>query len=183
MRRGNNANLLVKNCIVSALIDLMKKTEYDRITITDITQKAGVSRMAYYRNYSSKDDILIKYLDEIGDQIHDEMMNFSGRNKMRTYFAKMFELIGLHSDLGVAVIKANLSELIIRAIDKKMAESFAIDVNDAEEVYHLRALSGAFTNMFITWIRGGRVESPDQMSQLFCEMFDYYAVRTLYHGV
>ena len=47
-----------KNCIMDALIQLMHTKDYNDITITDITKRAGVSRMSYYRNYKSKDDIL-----------------------------------------------------------------------------------------------------------------------------
>ena len=42
--------------------DLMENHIYDSISITDITNLAGVSRMAYYRTYNSKDEILIKHI-------------------------------------------------------------------------------------------------------------------------
>ncbi len=44
-----------------ALVELMDKTPYDQITVTDITKKAGVSRMTFYRSYRSKDDILLDH--------------------------------------------------------------------------------------------------------------------------
>ena len=62
MERQNESNLLTKECIVTALLRLMQEKKYESISITDITTLAGVSRMAYYRNYKSKDEILIKYL-------------------------------------------------------------------------------------------------------------------------
>ena len=62
VERVNEANILTKECIVTALLRLMKVKSYSTISITDITNLAGVSRMAYYRNYKSKDDILINHL-------------------------------------------------------------------------------------------------------------------------
>ena len=56
---------LVKECIFTALILLMEQQDYDKITITDITKKAGVSRMTYYRLYSSKEDILLQQFSKI----------------------------------------------------------------------------------------------------------------------
>lgn len=50
MKQKNESNRLVKDCITTAFIELMKVRDYNTITITDITKKAGVSRMAYYRN-------------------------------------------------------------------------------------------------------------------------------------
>ena len=65
-RKSNN---FIKSCIVTALIELMKERDFDQITITEIANKAGVSRMAYYRYYTSKNDILVQYLDEVTGQI------------------------------------------------------------------------------------------------------------------
>ena len=51
-----------KSCIMEALLQLMHSKDYNDISITDITSRAGVSRMAYYRNYRSKDHILMDYM-------------------------------------------------------------------------------------------------------------------------
>ena len=60
----NSAHRMAVDCIYEALVILMETKPYKEITITDITRKAGVSRMAYYRNYQDKDDILIDHLRE-----------------------------------------------------------------------------------------------------------------------
>ncbi|MBR6940531.1 MAG: TetR/AcrR family transcriptional regulator, partial [Clostridia bacterium] len=51
----SESNNLTRECITTALLIIIREKDYDEITITDITEKAGVSRMAYYRNYKSKD--------------------------------------------------------------------------------------------------------------------------------
>ena len=58
MRKTKDQNRLARERIVAALTELMSEQDYTSITITEITQRAGVSRMTYYRNYSSKEDIL-----------------------------------------------------------------------------------------------------------------------------
>jgi AcrR family transcriptional regulator len=40
---------------------LMDKKPYDKITISDITEKAGIVRQTFYRNYDEKDDVLYEY--------------------------------------------------------------------------------------------------------------------------
>lgn len=44
-------NILVKNFITEALIKLLKNKTLDKITITEITNKAGVGRASFYRNF------------------------------------------------------------------------------------------------------------------------------------
>ena len=63
--------------IVAALTELMSEQDYASITITEITQRAGVSRMTYYRNYSSKEDILRKFMEDVGERIHAKIMEQS----------------------------------------------------------------------------------------------------------
>lgn len=53
-----------KECIYTALILLMEQHSYDKITVTDITKKAGVSRMSFYRHFDSKDDVIFKAAEE-----------------------------------------------------------------------------------------------------------------------
>ncbi len=52
-----------KDYITEALFLLMKKKDYKNITITDITKRAGVNRVTFYRNFNSKDEIINKYLE------------------------------------------------------------------------------------------------------------------------
>ena len=73
MERISETNILTKECIVTALLRLMEVKSYPSITITDITNLAGVSRMAYYRNYKTKDDILINYLLEQESRLIKEL--------------------------------------------------------------------------------------------------------------
>lgn len=49
--------------IVQALLDLMGKEEYDRISVTRICSKAGLDRRTFYRNFESKNDVLEHYID------------------------------------------------------------------------------------------------------------------------
>ena len=58
MDKRKEANLRVKRNIVRALIELMQKKNYSDISVSEITALAGVSRISYYRNYDSKEDIL-----------------------------------------------------------------------------------------------------------------------------
>ena len=43
----------------AALMDLIAEKDYAKITITDITTRAGLSRPTFYLHYKSKDEILI----------------------------------------------------------------------------------------------------------------------------
>ena len=44
------------------------------ITVSELTNEAGVSRMTYYRNYSSKDEILQSYLADIIESYRSDVV-------------------------------------------------------------------------------------------------------------
>ena len=48
----------VEEYIISALFKLMERKTYESISITEITNKAGVGRISFYRNFDSKEDIV-----------------------------------------------------------------------------------------------------------------------------
>ena len=64
-KRTSQANLQVKREMYDALSRLLKEKPLSTITVSDITTEAGVSRMAFYRNYHAIEDILMEHLDEV----------------------------------------------------------------------------------------------------------------------
>ena len=56
---------LSRSWMCAALLQLMEEKPFNRISITEITKKAGVSRVTFYRHYTSKEDIFIKKLSNL----------------------------------------------------------------------------------------------------------------------
>ena len=65
--RMNNkeSNQLTRECLQLALMHLMGEHPYEKITVSEIVRRAGVSRTAFYRNYTDKEDIL----HELGNRL------------------------------------------------------------------------------------------------------------------
>ena len=59
---NEEVNRITKDSIQEALVYLLSKKNINDISVTEIVNKAGVSRTAYYRNYQSKEDILKEIL-------------------------------------------------------------------------------------------------------------------------
>ena len=56
----NSINVIVKEYITRALFLLMEKKPYSEITISELTEKAGVCRNSFYRNFDSLEDVVIQ---------------------------------------------------------------------------------------------------------------------------
>ncbi len=54
--------------LLETLLVLLEKKEYSEISITELTEKADIARQTFYRNFNTKDDILLSKMDEILDE-------------------------------------------------------------------------------------------------------------------
>src|SRR6266699_30844 len=56
-----------------ALIGLMKEKSFGDIQITELTERAQVSRPAFYLHFRSKEELLLSHVDIIFDEFHAEV--------------------------------------------------------------------------------------------------------------
>jgi len=54
--------------LLETLLELIEEKEYSEISITELTERAGVARQTLYRNYTGMNDILLSRMDEILDE-------------------------------------------------------------------------------------------------------------------
>ena len=81
---------ITKDSIIEALIFLISQKDYEKITVTDITKKAGVSRMSFYRNYKKIDDLLIDAIDKLFEDFQKEIDEYKFMD-LRHFAEKYFE--------------------------------------------------------------------------------------------
>jgi len=62
--KDNRQKQRTKSWIFDALMLLMDEMPYNKITISDIAEKAGIARTTFYHNYDDKDDVLYEYLQK-----------------------------------------------------------------------------------------------------------------------
>ena len=65
MDKRKEANLRVKKALTDSLFQMMENRPLSEITITEIIRDSGVARVSFYRNYNSKEDILITLVRDI----------------------------------------------------------------------------------------------------------------------
>ncbi|MCD7833209.1 MAG: TetR/AcrR family transcriptional regulator [Lachnospiraceae bacterium] len=97
-----------KDSIFTALTQLMEQKEYKYITVTDIARKSGVSRMTYYRTYSSKEDILVQHFQKVAQKMVSDAQDSAERALCLffTWFQK-------HRNLIELLEQAHLMKLLI----------------------------------------------------------------------
>ncbi len=172
MEKGKNESAkLTQECIATALMMLMESKDYDDISVTELTEKAGVSRMAYYRNYESKDDILINYLLDLGAELFDMLS--------KREFVSLNDLIVrvglfLQSNYGVALacVKTGQGERLLEKIMEKIFSAYPEISGNTENEYRTAFYVGAILGVFKKWFSHQMEESVYEISDIICRLID-----------
>lgn len=163
-----------RDTIYTALLQLMQKKPYEKITIKEITERAGVSRMAFYRNYLSKDHVLTAHLDRIFKDYLREVID-SGEHQISTIQEQFFPYFRQHSEFLQAIVEADLDFLIYdkmkdysgilsKAVTNKTLNVAAIDYDISK--YEVAFASAGLASMLLEWARGGMEDSDEEMAAI-----------------
>ncbi|MBP5553046.1 MAG: TetR/AcrR family transcriptional regulator [Spirochaetales bacterium] len=167
-RRQNSSSAersrFTKDCIVQSLLNLMDEQSFPTISIQEIVDTAGVSRMAYYRNFSSKEDILRYHIASITDDFISKWESSKPKN-FQEYLVLLFDYLLEQKEFGLKLVKAGMIVLAKDAFDKGML-AYA---NDTKGFYNMCFFSGGLFNMYKFWLENGCRETPKQLSEFFAK--------------
>lgn len=179
MGRKPTSRKLVTECIFTALMLLMEKEEYDQITITEIAKRAGVSRMAFYRIYHSKDDILKNRLEEIFQNMLLQIEHQQLKTK-EEFFTCFFTTMQENTSFFRNVMRANLFEYFWKKLKEHMfalffkyfQPYFQLDTAVPYTNYRICFFTGGFMHIVREWAETGMKEDIPTMVDLSCEIIE-----------
>lgn len=167
----NENVVFAKRCIAQACIELMKEKDFQDITITEICQKSGYSRMAYYRHFESKNDILPTYMRIIADEFQQEVLKKMPQADSRSYEILLYSFRyfkNLH-EFVECLAKANLTSILQYGLNYYMDTYLAGSEADMSTRYSLYYYAGGIFNLYSIWILTGMKESCEEMAQIVFE--------------
>ena len=63
-RKTDRRTIITKTIIKDALLELLKKTAYEKLTVTALCKEAEITRATFYLHYQNIDDVLDETLDD-----------------------------------------------------------------------------------------------------------------------
>ncbi len=167
--KGNLKSNQSKLWLENSLLKLMHTENYHEITIQEITDHAGLSRRTFYRNYSSKEDILEGYFYRIWLEYRFlilQQKDLSLPGIARVFFTQMEK----HKDFLVIVNRHQLLPLFLVKVDELLPLAFdevkGKDVPFSKESiqYALAFSTGGFMRILILWLNDNARKSPEEMA-------------------
>ena len=157
-------NLRVKRLIVNAFFTLLAKSDLESISISEVTRVAKVSRMAYYRNFNSKFDIIDFYLDDILDE-QMASLNYNVNFWSEEYGRAFFQSMRKHRERILLLNQMGLDGIFLKKFSAANEEFIGDMPQNSIERYNLYYAAGAAYNGTIEWLKDGCRESVEEMTQ------------------
>lgn len=172
----NQSNQIARECMVSALMQLLETKPLSTISVTEITKKAGVSRMTYYRNYHSKEEIFSSYLTDIiaSYKADASAWNMEGSYNDQRHMQHCFQYFYTHKDFIRCLIKSGLGDLLLKALSGYMIDTYYTPGAPMSEYYTLEAFAGSLYNIYLAWIENNTAESAEDMAAIMCGIFSSF---------
>ena len=156
-------NTYVKKQILTALLDLLKEKPLSDISVSELTSKAEIGRVSFYRNYQNKEDIL----KEESDRLIKEWGRLYESNPASTpesLFPSLFDFYRDHREFYTILYNAGMSSIIM--------ETIISTIQIMPEMPNLEAYMKSFWAYGIygwtqEWIKRGMPEGGKELETLF----------------
>lgn len=162
-----------------ALYKLLETKDFDKINISEIINKAGISRATFYRNFKNKDDIVklkVKMFFELFFQ--DTYNRYKEIDHLdETYLINsFFNSIDEHEKLISTVIKTNLEYLMedgILGIINMQKDKFykLVEPNESIEKYTIDIVASSAWTLISKWIKTGKKEKASELVEIYLNTF------------
>ncbi|MBQ7277812.1 MAG: TetR/AcrR family transcriptional regulator [Clostridia bacterium] len=156
-------NTYVKKQITAALLSLLKEKPLSDISISELTAKAGIGRVSFYRNYQSKEDILREESDRLIKK-WGALYASNPESAPETLFPSLFDFYRDHREFYTTLYHAGMSAIMMDTIIRT--------IQITPKMQNLEAYMKSFWaygiyGWMLEWMKRGMQESGNELSALF----------------
>lgn len=158
--------------IYKGLLDCIKKKPFDQITISDLQKASGVARSTFYRSFDNLSDVLYWKCDSCFKEVLGNYAptDFPDEIELALHY---FRYWMSHSDILELLIRINRQD-IIYACHTENAELIharyeylpGAKLSNTEKKYFMPIRTGFTLSILTTWLKGGCVETPDEITEI-----------------
>lgn len=113
------AEQAVRHRIVDAYLELLREKETSEISVTEISERAGVSRMTFYRKFKDKREAVDFYLGGImhWEVAWDQEKNVEGSIWDLEYGIRFFRVMEKYRETILLLVERGYATLLLRVIN------------------------------------------------------------------
>lgn len=167
-----------------ALKELLQEKPFNKITVTGISRRAGLSRHTFYNHYETKEDLLNSLVDSILDDFFTNTSQIDnvftppasmGGNIGKIFFQAWQDNAELVKILGTLDMDRLLLDRLKHLFEDLVHQSYELsDVNANPELtrYIVSYSAHAVTAIWGQWLKDDMKYSPEVMGELLQNLAD-----------
>ena len=153
---------LTRESIVTALVLLFAEKPYDKITVTDIAKKAGVSRTAFYSNFENKEDVVREFSKNVISELNSFFSGEKYEGNGRALLLAVFSTIKKNSER--AKILFDSRQMVYEILAGGTYLDTLMPAKNRFDVYNYLATEAALKKIIVEWFKRGMKETPEEMA-------------------
>ena len=165
MRRSTATTDYLKECMGTALLELMREKPLEKISIEEMTAKADVGRSTYFRYFKSKDEVLsfkIRCLWKRYDEAHGLS---AGGGDGPAMMSQILRFCLETRDINDLLYSTGHQNCILDAYLQILSPAEAED-DDVLAYYSSNFAAYALFGIVNAWILRGYKETPEEMERI-----------------
>ena len=169
--------LITKQSIVLAFFKLLESKPYEKITVSDVTDTAGVNRMTFYYHFKDIEDLVFKTMEEVFLDICKKSIE---DGKPSSAYLNVYLTVAKYKDLAKKIYPAlNLRRLI--AFFSPLAYKLAIYLINSKagkkiprekKEFFAHTVAGCMVGSFIEWLNSDMENDPRELISGQNELFE-----------
>lgn len=157
--------------IAEALLSLMKYKPLQNISIKELVKKAGVSRMTYYRYFSSKEEILACYLEHILSE-YENQVDKSHADSFHSYEHVLSSLLFFqkYKTFALCLRDTGMEGLLLDALNDYVKKQSGFSSKKPVRAYSYYFYAGALFNVYMQWILEDTITPATELASIISKI-------------
>lgn len=157
-----------QNYLATALLQLLETKDLSDLTVTAVVKRAGVSRMAFYRNFTTLADVLTAHFEPIMTAQFDDILAHVPQDQklaaLGDFFTTLAPTLRLAAERGFEPIFQQI-------FDQNMQRFYAVTMSwsgatATQQKYWTQFMTAGIYHIWREWLLGGQRESLTEIHDL-----------------
>ena len=157
---------LTKQMIQNGLLEMLEKEMIEKISITELCQRAQVNRTTFYKYYGSQYDVIEDIIDNLFQELVEIGKDYNTSNLFQNEILKYLEknktlCVTLIDRVPFNMFSKRLIEM--DQLNQKTIDSFSDEYSDKQKEYLLRYYQNGCFALMSSWLHD---ENPMPIAEL-----------------
>ena len=166
-----------KRNIKHAFVELLCEKNFEKISVTNIIDRAGISRGTFYAHFRDTDNLLQVITDEEFSALFDYMMKLGFEkifSEPKQFFSDVIAYFNEDIDYYKCLLLAKNNDIFLLELRKRLkdfvAKSIEQEADNGTTQAYIVLLSTSVSSVLVSWLRGEIALSEEQIVEFLASV-------------